>query len=406
MLCKKCGAEITDNAKFCGYCGETVETAPIVNEPQNVETTINAMSSEPAINEVDLGKTVVVEPITPEMGNSASEPVTDQNIATQLEPSAQKNKGKVPVLAIVGIILAVVAIVLLVFAFANKSSNSVEVLKKSLANFENGYDSATIRAKLSASASGTSLDFSATVRTQKIDEKKANIHITVDPSLLFEEMNIYATTDEKEANLYLESTLIDMLGATSSLTPSWVKYSLKLDEMIEEANLEDKLNDLKLEDVIDEKHFVYVDKVDKLNHYQLIIDQELINKLEELSGEEIEETQQLEKDIKIDFYISKSNEISKIELDMSEYLKEDDTISSLVMSLEIKDLNKTQIQIPSEALNTTTDLETYIANNSVSFGGDYDYNSDLDSDYDYDYDYDLDYDNSSYDSNYDFDWEY
>ena len=72
-------------------------------------------------------------------------------------------------------------------------------------------------------------------------------------------MNAYAIIEEKEVNMYLESALIDMLGATSSLTPSWIKYSVKLDEMMEEANLEDELNNLKLEDVIDEKHFVYID---------------------------------------------------------------------------------------------------------------------------------------------------
>lgn len=396
MLCKKCGAEIADNAKFCGYCGETVEAAPIVNEPQNVESSINNMVNEPVINENELGKTIIVEPINTEIENNVSEPEMNQHIAVESTPSVpNNNKGKVPVLVIVGIVLAVVAAILLVFAFTNKSSSSVEVLKKALANFENGYESATIGAKLSASASGTTLDFSATVRTQKIDEKKAKIHITVDPSLLFEEMNIYANIDEKEVNMYLESTLIDMLGATSSLTPSWVRYSVKLDEMMEEANLEDKLNNLKLEDVIDEKHFIYIDKVDGLNHYQLIIDQELINKLEELSGEEIEETEQLEKAIKIDFYISTSNDISKIELDMSEYLAEADGVSSLVLSLEVKDLNKTQIQIPSEALNTTTDLETYIANNSTSF--DDGFSSDFDTNFDTEM-------NTDFDTNFDTNW--
>lgn len=382
MLCKKCGAETTDNAKFCGYCGEVVETAQSVNESQNVETNVNNGVNEPVINENDLGKTIVVEPINPEMENGVNEPVMNQNVQAPTPTNDTNNKkGKSPVLVIVGIILAVAAIGLLVFAFTQKSSNPIEVLKKSLANFENGYESATIRASLSASASGTTLDFSATVRTQKIDEKKAKVHITVNPSLLFEEMNIYASVDEKEANTYFESTLIDMIGATSSLTPSWIKYSLKLDEIMEEASVEEKLKNYKLEDVIDENHFVYIDKVNNLNHYQLIIDQELVNKIEEINGEEIEGVEELEKAIKIDFYISKSNEISKIELDMSDYLDDSVAVSNLVLSLEIQDLNKTQVDIPSEALNTATDLESYIANNSMTYDDEFDY--DFDSEWDY-----------------------
>ena len=381
MLCKKCRAEITDNAKFCGYCGETVATAPIVNEPQKVESDVNNSVSEPVINENELGKTVVVEPITQEIENSVSEPVVNQNTPVPPMTGTPNNKkSKTPILIIGGIILAVLAAVLLIFAFTNSSSNSVEVLKKSLANLEKDYDSITVEAKLSASASGTTLDFSALVKTQKISDKKANIQIKVNPSLLSKEMNVYATADEKEVNMYLESTLIDMLGTTSSINSSWVKHTLKLDEMMEEAKIDEKLSDLKLEDVIDESHFVYIDKVDKLNHYELIIDQELVDKIAELSGEKLDETEKLEEVIKIDFYISNSNEITKIELDMSEYLDETVGVSSMVLSLEIKDINKTEVQIPSEALNTTTNLENYMMDNAISYENDFDSNFDTDFD--------------------------
>ena len=37
MLCKKCGANIEDNSKFCGYCGEVVSEVNQLN--QNIRET-------------------------------------------------------------------------------------------------------------------------------------------------------------------------------------------------------------------------------------------------------------------------------------------------------------------------------------------------------------------------------
>jgi len=380
MLCKKCGAEITENAKFCGYCGEMVET--VQSESQNLENNMNNELNETAINEFDLGKTIVVEPITPETENGVSEPVMQQNNAVKPIPSAPNNrKSKTPVFIIIGIILAVVAAILLVFVFTNNSSNSVEVLKKSISNIEKGYNSATISANLSVTATEATLDFSATSKIEKTTNNEVKVQLTVNPSLISQEMNAYAMIEEEQVNMYLQSTIIDMLEETESEQLSWVKYSLTLEEFLDELGLgnNENLNKFELTDVIDKKHFVYVEEVDELNHYELIIDQELIDKLKEYNEEESTEIMELEKAIKVDFYISKSNDISKIELDMSDVLTEEDFVSNLILSLELKDLNKTKVEIPNEALNAVTDLETYIENNSIS--SDYDYNYDNDWSY-------------------------
>ena len=65
---------------------------------------------------------------------------------------------------------------------------------------------------------------------------------------------------------------------------------------------------------------------------------------------------------------------------MSEYLDDTVGVSSMVLSLEIKDINKTEVQIPSEALNTTTNLENYMMDNAISYENDFDSNFDTDFD--------------------------
>lgn len=399
MLCKKCGAEIADASKFCGYCGEIVETNENV-QPSNVE---NNEVVENTIKEVEFGKTIKIDPIGVE-GLNSNEP------ATQVEPQVQNQvpvngpvmtnnqnnkKNNKLIFIIGGVVLAIIAIVLVVFAM-NKNGDSISVLKKTMANLsEAGKDSATATAKLNIEAGGQSLALSATAKVEKKSEEEFDMQLMVDKSLFTEEMSIYARVDKEEINLYMESTIIDLLGMTSSLTPSWVYYTLNLDEMMSETNTDENTDsELKLEDIIDAKHFVFVDEVDNINHYQLIIDQTLINnikaKAEEFADEDLKDSlsdiEELKQAIKVDFYITDSNELAKIKLDMSEYLTEEDGISGLSISIGLKDLNNTKVEIPSEALKATTDIDTYMTENSV------DYSLDYDSSYDYDMDSDVNLD--------------
>ena len=102
---------------------------------------------------------------------------------------------------------------------------------------------------------------------------------------------------------------------------------------------------------------------------------------------DLEEMEKLEETIKIEFYITKSDELSKIEINMNDYLKESDDVSEFILGMEFRDLNNTKVEIPSEATSSITDLETYIKT-FATLGTD----DDLNNDYDFDYDSSLDSD--------------
>lgn len=473
MLCKKCGADIADTSKFCGYCGNPVEvlnesinnietneihTVEVKNEPINVTQPIENLGGEESVvanatNEIDLGQTIKIEPVQsevqsvpeqpveqvvaespvvepiinePVVNGPVSEPIIDNQVNEPMqqqqfmntmpnqqvpvsEPviqsaSTMNQKNNKLIFIIGGIALAIVAIVVVLFAFMKSTNNSVAVLKKAIANLEEkGENSATIDAKLSmVSATGESFSFSATVKAEEKNDDKMDMQVTVNKSLFFEEMNIYASLDEKNVTMYMESSLIDMMGTTSSLTPTWVYYTMALNEIMDEEAADESIDEIDLEDIIDEKHFVYVDDKNELKHYQLIIDQQLIDtiklKLTNVNDKDVKDIIDsmgtLEQTIKIDFYITKSNELSKIELDMTEYLEDAQDISSFVIGIEFRDLNNTKVEIPSDAKKTTTDLESYMTLNAIS-----DYGFDTDSTYDgmnSDYNYDTTLDNTVY----------
>lgn len=441
MLCKKCGAVIEENSKFCGYCGNAVEGVfETINNVQSTNVEENKIDNvglniNNSVSNIDLGETIKIDPIQPDvqsmshqssaesaldqqevvndsisitnnqtmMGNNTVNPIQENSSVMQNNVNNVSNKKNNKLIFIItGVALVLIAIVLLVFAFMKSSNTSISVLKKAFANLQERADnSVTVNGNLSlATTTGESFSFNLSSKVVEKDDK-IDMQVTLEKSLLFEEMNVYATITEEEMTFYMQSSLIDMMGMTSSIDNKWIYYNLNLDELEqteEDKELEEKIKDMKLEDFIDEEHFVFVDKVNDLRHYELIIDQKLIDniksKLSELNDEDINETissmEELENTIKIDFYINDKDELSKIELDMTEYLEDTDDISSMVLSMEFTNLNSTVVEIPSDAKNSITDLETYMSSNVIITD---DYNYSYDEDY-YDYEYDYNYDTS------------
>lgn len=408
MLCKKCGANIEETSKFCGYCGNPVE-----NSLESQSTVFNNETFED--NNVDLGQTIQIEPIQEgaEISSfnqinhnqnlndttSESQQIENQipnNMNGMVEPKNKKKNNWIFIIS--GILLASVAIIVLVFSLMKSSNNNILVLEQAIDNLsKQGENSATVDANLSlATSNGDAIEFSLTVKTEKKNNDKIDMLMTLNKSLLFDEMNVYASMDQKEINMYMESSLIDMFGMTSSLEPTWIYYTMSLDEMMETNNVNETELSIDLHDLLTKEHFVYIDKVGELKHYVLTIDQGIIDNItsklpsvdEEAMNGILSSMVTLEKPIKIDFYITKNNELSKIELNMSEHLEEVEDISKLVFSISFSDLNSTKVEIPDAAKNSTVDLETYMMTDS--------YENDYQNDYEYDYENDYNWDENYY----------
>ena len=427
MKCKNCGANIDQKAKFCEWCGRpiTLESQPqqnveIIQENKNFESTNNVESielektivvdpivSEPVVNNlnveneqensnfgnindvesVDLEKTIVVDPIVTEPAHNNTNIVKDTNkINEQSNLISNKEKNNKMLLIIGGIILAVIAVVLVVFAYTKTSTSTIGVLKKAILNLsEQGKNSATVDTKISlATNTGESFSLSATIKAEKKNDNELDMSIKVNKSLLFDEMNVYALVNKEEATMYIQSTLIDMLGMTKSSNPIWIYYKAALDEFASE----DAKYDVDFEGILEKDNFVYIEEINKVKRYQLIIDQEVVDRIktkaETIEDLEVKETfdsiGKLEKPIKIDFYITESNELSKIELDISDQLSEDVGLSSFIISIGFSELNSTRVEIPSDAKNAVTDLETYVMTNTFSdlnFNDELDVNNDM-----------------------------
>ena len=400
MICKKCGANIEENSKFCGVCGEKVEEleTPVNNELVE-ETPVVVPLIQPEVESLE--QTAVVEPIAPEINENVIpiveqpleqtavvEPVTPEPIAnesvTLVEPTPEVNSAQVPVkepkkknktgiFVVLGILLGVIALALVYFAYNKTFNNPVKVLETALEKLElKGERSGTIEAKLLIqSDTEDSMNLSGAIKYAKQGDDNYNINLTLNKSMFFDEMNIYASILDERATLYANSSLIDMLGFTSATPSIWVHMTTTEQELEMQTGTEtDELDDIDLSDILDENHFKLIGKENNLNHYQLVIDNELVNKIKlEASKEEdlksfADSISELTETYYVDFYINNSKELVKISMDLTNSLN-DESIKSAVISLEFNNFGTTVVQIPEEAKSSTIDLETYMATYAI-----------------------------------------
>jgi len=261
------------------------------------------------------------------------------------------------------IISSIVIVVLLIafILFKNYNDNKyVAMLNNALDDLKEKFNnSVTLTADFSiSSTSGNSVVVSSWLKMQKKLNEKYDFQLFIEKSPLFDEMNMYAIKNRNEFTIFMESKMIDTLFESSYSDSIWLYYIMPIVQTE---------NELKLADVINKENLVFVEKKNELNHYALTLDENLINKLKEnvnkLNNESIksfvESIENLDDKIIINFYITDNDEIKKIKLDLTGYLKNTE-LTNMIVDLELKDLNSTKVEIPNEAKATSSDVGNYI----------------------------------------------
>lgn len=383
MICKKCGTNIPDTAKFCNVCGEKIEVENNINitnsavEEKNTEMV--TLQSEP-IQQVESEKVqenVISQP-TVNPNTEIEQTVVVPPIQPNSEPKKKKNNTWIFIVG--GVILGIFAIVLVIFAINKSSNNSIKVLEKALSNLEEkGEDNGTINASiLMESNTSDTYNLSATIKyAENMDSY--DMELILNKSILYDEMKFYLTYNDDKAVLYAKSSLIDMLGVTSSQSDMWLHYLVPIDDIEIEEETDQKDVEYDLSSILDNKHYKFINEENNLRQYQLIIDNELVNKIKsKLDQEEIKEfensisslttdgSKELTETYYINFYINKLNELEKISMDLTDKLN-DESITKAIISFEFVNFGNTSVELPSDVKDSTMDLETYMSTYS-SYG--------------------------------------
>lgn len=382
MTCKNCGANILDGSKVCSVCGASVEdVTPTVSEVQPQEVS-NNLNEQPAMSTIS-------EPV---VSSTYETPVVQNNYTSPEEP--KKKKGKAGIIALVVVLLAAIGVGAYflisgkdggsVLGKKNSNSNTIETFKDAVKNLENAGDkSGTLKLGIDMeSSTGDTFNLGASMKYEIADENNMKMEIKVDKSLITDEILAYVDVTNKNLKLYAQSSLIDLVGMTSSDENIWLNYSVDLTELeselteitnnVETKEAMEKLSNIDLAKVFDDKHLSYVGKSGDLDQYKVTIDYDLMKNLSDQLPEEDRMTEEEAEEIKEEFneipggkielniYIDSNKQFKKFDMDLAKII-DDDSIKKALITYELTDLNKTVVTIPSEALNSTTDLMEYIS---------------------------------------------
>lgn len=140
MFCKKCGAQLKDNSKFCGVCGTPVEVAQeAVQQPATDSFTAQANQAPTQQPVADpfgtpVQQAPVQQPVGDPFGTPVQQPVGDpfttQNYANQFNTQAPagNKKSKLPlILGLVGggvFLILILVIVICLFACSGGGASS------------------------------------------------------------------------------------------------------------------------------------------------------------------------------------------------------------------------------------------------------------------------------------------
>ena len=376
MKCAKCGADLEENTKFCGNCGNPVEATPVVEENTSVETPVEAPVEPVAYTEPAFTSEVSSEP-QEERQEIVQEPIpVDTPEFKEQQEKGKKSKGAIKYIFIILIALALIAGgVFAYFKFFNGESYSkaVDNVETSIENLiKKASNSGTITAKAELSVKNSlSLDLGASIEYE-LNDDSIKMHAKVNENLLTSEMNAYLDFNKKSITMYIPVDLISLIDDSIDLDTDreYLYFSADLDELgiegvdeiFETLKSEDVNEELDMSKVLTEENFKYVGKKDGLKQYSLTLDKSYFESFKnEIDLSELPLDEIGDMTFNMNLYVNSKNNLVKIELDLKDALKDVTTdIEKFLFTIEFSNLNSTKVEVPANVKNNSFDLNQYI----------------------------------------------
>ena len=199
--------------------------------------------------------------------------------------------------------------------------------------------------------------------TMKVSEK--GVYAKLEKNTFIEQdIELYGSIEKEKVTLYIPS-----FDEEFNIGEGFMKLELDLnDESLKDYT--EGLEEVKEEDVdkyLTDKVIVFVEEKDGLDHYQVVINDELLEQIAKDNNEEFEKTNM---EIKFDVYIdSKAKTLAKIEFDFKDLiakvaetgeLEDEDfdleMIKTFLLTIEFKNVNNTTVTIPQSVIDNATSL--------------------------------------------------
>lgn len=229
------------------------------------------------------------------------------------------------------------------------------------------------------------------------NENDLTMKLSLGENMFLDKLDAYFKLNNETMTVYFPDSLISsLLGAKEQ--DKWLKLDENLNKVTNEVEMTkeekqqlEKLQNIDYISLIGNDNFVFVDEIEALSHYQLIINDALIERF----AQELEiEIEKMNRTLKIDMYIDSNYNLVKLEIDMKEFVgalvtenridnqfedNESDTledekfdinesIKELTFKMEFKNINKTTVSIPSEVINNAINYDEYEFEFDYDFG--------------------------------------
>ena len=257
-------------------------------------------------------------------------------------------------------VLLSLAAAVLVFTGCGKKVDRLEEFKTAFSSIKSA--EVKMEAKMSLEQEGMNVDVNIPM-TMKVSENA--LYAKLEENILIAEpIELYSSFNNEKVTLYIPS-----FDEEFNIGEGFMKLELDLnDESLKDYT--EGLDEVKEEDVdkyLTDKVIVFVEEKDGLDHYQVVINDELLEQIAKDNNEEFEKTNM---EIKFDVYIdSKAKTLAKIEFDFKDLiakvaetgeLEDEDfdpeMIKTFLLTIEFKNVNNTTVTIPQSVIDNATSL--------------------------------------------------